>query len=143
MLPTKVGIREFRENLASYLKSQTPVAITRHGTTIGHLHEDRNELAGGCLLQAILEDRIHVARALRDLRRQDQEAGDQTCENPRAQAPIMLSQPSPPFRTPSPLASLRETPYQATRTGPRHSAEMPVQRAISSRRWADVRMPFW
>jgi len=32
---TKVGIREFRENLSSYLESRTPVAITRHGATIG------------------------------------------------------------------------------------------------------------
>lgn len=32
---TKVGIREFRENLSTYLESKTPVAITRHGTTIG------------------------------------------------------------------------------------------------------------
>lgn len=32
---TKVGIREFRENLAGYLESKTPVAITRHGATIG------------------------------------------------------------------------------------------------------------
>jgi antitoxin (DNA-binding transcriptional repressor) of toxin-antitoxin stability system len=32
---TKVGIREFRENLSSYLESNTPVAITRHGATIG------------------------------------------------------------------------------------------------------------
>jgi antitoxin (DNA-binding transcriptional repressor) of toxin-antitoxin stability system len=32
---TKVGIREFRENLSNYLGSKTPVAITRHGTTIG------------------------------------------------------------------------------------------------------------
>ncbi len=32
---TKVGIREFRENLSSYLESPTPVAITRHGETIG------------------------------------------------------------------------------------------------------------
>ena len=31
----KVGIREFRENLATYLESTTPVAITRHGATIG------------------------------------------------------------------------------------------------------------
>jgi hypothetical protein len=31
----KVGIREFRENLARYLESKTPVAITRHGATIG------------------------------------------------------------------------------------------------------------
>jgi hypothetical protein len=35
MQPTKVGIREFRENLASFLESKTPVAITRHGATIG------------------------------------------------------------------------------------------------------------
>jgi len=35
MPATKVGIREFRENLSSYLESKTPVAITRHGATIG------------------------------------------------------------------------------------------------------------
>ena len=32
---TRVGIREFRENLSNYLESKTPVAITRHGATIG------------------------------------------------------------------------------------------------------------
>ncbi len=35
MQATRVGIREFRENLSNYLESKTPVAITRHGTTIG------------------------------------------------------------------------------------------------------------
>jgi len=35
MQPTRVGIREFREHLSSYLESKTPVAITRHGMTIG------------------------------------------------------------------------------------------------------------
>ena len=35
MPTTKVGIREFRENLSTYLESKTPVAITRHGSTIG------------------------------------------------------------------------------------------------------------
>jgi antitoxin (DNA-binding transcriptional repressor) of toxin-antitoxin stability system len=35
MQTTRVGIREFRENLSSYLESRTPVAITRHGATIG------------------------------------------------------------------------------------------------------------
>jgi antitoxin (DNA-binding transcriptional repressor) of toxin-antitoxin stability system len=35
MTATKVGIREFRENLSNYLESKTPVAITRHGATIG------------------------------------------------------------------------------------------------------------
>ena len=35
MSTTKVGIREFRENLSSYLEAEKPVAITRHGATIG------------------------------------------------------------------------------------------------------------
>jgi PHD/YefM family antitoxin component YafN of YafNO toxin-antitoxin module len=37
MEATKVGIREFRDNLASYLmESDAPVAITRHGDTVGY-----------------------------------------------------------------------------------------------------------
>jgi PHD/YefM family antitoxin component YafN of YafNO toxin-antitoxin module len=37
MEPVRVGIREFRENLATYLlESSSPVAITRHGDTIGY-----------------------------------------------------------------------------------------------------------
>ena len=33
----KVGMREFRDNLATYLlESATPVAITRHGDTVGY-----------------------------------------------------------------------------------------------------------
>lgn len=31
----KIGIREFRENLAGYLESGRPLAITRHGETLG------------------------------------------------------------------------------------------------------------
>jgi len=31
----KVGIREFRERLATFLEAGAPVAITRHGETIG------------------------------------------------------------------------------------------------------------
>jgi len=37
METVKVGIREFRDNLASYLlESSAPVAITRHGDTVGY-----------------------------------------------------------------------------------------------------------
>ncbi len=37
MEPITVGIRDFRENLATYLlESDAPVAITRHGDTIGY-----------------------------------------------------------------------------------------------------------
>lgn len=31
----KVGVREFRERIASFLESDTPVAVTRHGETLG------------------------------------------------------------------------------------------------------------
>ena len=37
METVKVGIREFRDKLATYLlESDTPMAITRHGDTIGY-----------------------------------------------------------------------------------------------------------
>ncbi len=35
METVKVGIREFRENLANYLEAGMPLAITRHGETLG------------------------------------------------------------------------------------------------------------
>jgi PHD/YefM family antitoxin component YafN of YafNO toxin-antitoxin module len=31
-----VGVREFRDDLAEYLDSAVPVAITRHGQTVGY-----------------------------------------------------------------------------------------------------------
>jgi len=47
----KVGIREFREHLQQYLTTTSPVAVTRHGETIGfyiparHQHPDKLQLA--------------------------------------------------------------------------------------------------
>ena len=35
-METKVGVKEFRANLPSYLESVSPVTITRHGETIGY-----------------------------------------------------------------------------------------------------------
>jgi antitoxin (DNA-binding transcriptional repressor) of toxin-antitoxin stability system len=35
MQTQKIGVREFRENLADYLESGAPLAITRHGETLG------------------------------------------------------------------------------------------------------------
>ncbi len=32
----RVGVREFREKLAGYLESGTPLAIVRHGQTLGY-----------------------------------------------------------------------------------------------------------
>ncbi len=31
----KIGVREFREGLTGYLESDKPLAITRHGETVG------------------------------------------------------------------------------------------------------------
>ena len=36
MRTQKVGIREFRERLATFLEASEPVAITRHGETVGY-----------------------------------------------------------------------------------------------------------
>jgi hypothetical protein len=36
MQTVKVGMREFREKLAGYLESGTPLAIVRHGETLGY-----------------------------------------------------------------------------------------------------------
>jgi hypothetical protein len=36
METVKVGMREFREKLAGYLESGTPLAIMRHGETLGY-----------------------------------------------------------------------------------------------------------
>ena len=34
-MAVKVGVREFRERIAAFLESDTPVAITRRGETLG------------------------------------------------------------------------------------------------------------
>lgn len=36
METTKVGIKEFRAGMADYIASSTPVAVTRHGHTVGY-----------------------------------------------------------------------------------------------------------
>ncbi len=35
MSTIKVGVREFRERIADFLESETPVAVTRRGETLG------------------------------------------------------------------------------------------------------------
>ena len=36
MEAAKVGIRQFRTDLAEFIASSTPVAVTRHGHTVGY-----------------------------------------------------------------------------------------------------------
>lgn len=44
MEATKVGIREFRSDLAGYIASSTPVAVTRHGQTVGYFIPTQGEV---------------------------------------------------------------------------------------------------
>lgn len=54
----KVGMREFREHLPQYLMASSPVAITRHGETVGfyipaYHHREESDL--DALKQAALK----------------------------------------------------------------------------------------
>ena len=42
----KVGIREFRSDLAEYIASSTPVAVTRHGQTVGYFIPTQIQVEG-------------------------------------------------------------------------------------------------
>lgn len=72
MTATKVGIREFRAGLSDFVDSDAPVAVTRHGHTVGYfipVKEDRTAdvatlKAAGEKLDALLsltEDEVDVA----------------------------------------------------------------------------------
>jgi antitoxin (DNA-binding transcriptional repressor) of toxin-antitoxin stability system len=54
----KIGMREFRENLAGYLESGKPLAITRHGETIGFYipAQKRNRMAEVEAMRAAAKD---------------------------------------------------------------------------------------
>ena len=42
----KVGIREFRADLAEYIAASTPVAVTRHGQTVGFFIPTHGQIEG-------------------------------------------------------------------------------------------------
>jgi antitoxin (DNA-binding transcriptional repressor) of toxin-antitoxin stability system len=44
MQATKVGIREFRADIAQFIASGTPVAVTRHGQTVGYFIPTHGQL---------------------------------------------------------------------------------------------------
>ena len=54
----KVGVREFREKLAGYLEGGTPLAIMRHGETLGYYipAQKRNRKAELQILRAAAKD---------------------------------------------------------------------------------------
>jgi antitoxin (DNA-binding transcriptional repressor) of toxin-antitoxin stability system len=45
MTATKVGIREFRAGLADYIDADAPIAVTRHGQTVGYFIPTKGDRA--------------------------------------------------------------------------------------------------
>lgn len=76
----EVGVREFRDELARYLESETPLAITRHGRTVGYYipargSREADELEGLRRaverLETLLDERgVSVEEILREFRAQ-------------------------------------------------------------------------
>lgn len=67
METTKVGIREFRSGLAEYIASETPVAVTRHGQTVGFFIPTHGQIGAdvAALKRASAElDRLLTARSV-------------------------------------------------------------------------------
>jgi PHD/YefM family antitoxin component YafN of YafNO toxin-antitoxin module len=76
----KVGIREFREKLASYLlETEEPVAVTRHGDTVGYYIPARRKRsdaeraalkeAASRLQEALAAEGISEEEILKDFKR--------------------------------------------------------------------------
>ncbi len=77
MTATKVGIREFRAALADYIDADAPVAVTRHGQTVGYFIPAKSDRqadvaalrAAAAKLDALLDlDEAEVDAVVEDLK---------------------------------------------------------------------------
>jgi len=67
-MPTvKVGVREFREQIASFLESDTPVAVTRRGETLGVYVPTRRKRPKSAALSELKAAADRLAEALADV----------------------------------------------------------------------------
>src|SRR5271165_927602 len=68
LMPTiKVGVREFREQIARFLESETPVAVTRRGETLGVYVPTPRKTARSADLAELRAAADRLAEALGDL----------------------------------------------------------------------------
>jgi UDP-N-acetyl-D-mannosaminuronate dehydrogenase len=63
----KVGVREFREQIASFLESETPVAVTRRGETLGVYVPTPRKRARSADLSELKAAADRLAEALTDV----------------------------------------------------------------------------
>lgn len=67
MAALKVGVREFRERIASFLESDTPVAVTRRGETLGVYVPTRRKRRKSAELSELKAAADRLAQALADV----------------------------------------------------------------------------
>lgn len=67
MTAIKVGVREFRERIASFLESDTPVAVTRRGETVGVYVPTRRKHSKTAELSELKAAADSLAKALADV----------------------------------------------------------------------------
>ncbi len=67
MSAIKVGVREFRERIASFLESDTPVAVTRRGETLGVYVPTRHKQPKAADLSELKAAADRLAEALADV----------------------------------------------------------------------------
>jgi PHD/YefM family antitoxin component YafN of YafNO toxin-antitoxin module len=67
MTTLKVGVREFRERIASFLESDTPVAVTRRGETLGVYVPTRRKHPKAAELSELKAAAERLAAALADV----------------------------------------------------------------------------
>lgn len=67
MTAIKVGVREFRERIASFLESDRPVAVTRRGETVGVYVPTRRKHPKTAELSELKAAADHLAKALADV----------------------------------------------------------------------------
>ena len=67
MAALKVGVREFRERIASFLESDTPVAVTRRGETLGVYVPTRRRRPKAAEISELRAAADRLAEALSDV----------------------------------------------------------------------------
>jgi hypothetical protein len=67
MATIRVGVREFRERIASFLESDIPVAVTRRGETLGVYVPTRRKRAKTADISELRAAADHLAKALADV----------------------------------------------------------------------------
>jgi antitoxin (DNA-binding transcriptional repressor) of toxin-antitoxin stability system len=66
MVTSKVGVREFRAGLADFVDSEEPVAVTRHGHTVGYFIPVKTDRAADVAALKEAGEKLDALLALSD-----------------------------------------------------------------------------